>query len=98
MAAEEIEPLARIAPERKGAGPGTAVSGFGRHRRPVMMAVGAILLAIMSYPLVNTLVRGDKAPAAPAVEHQTANPCSVTASRTCHGMNHCRVLYGIMFV
>ena len=35
---------------------------FARHRRPILMAVGAVLLAIMSYPLVNTLIRGDRAP------------------------------------
>ena len=37
-------------------------SAFARHRRPILLAVGAALLAIMSYPLVNTLVRGDSAP------------------------------------
>ncbi len=63
MAAEETDTLSRIAPEKKPAsGAGAATSAFGRHRRPILMAVGAILLAIMSYPLVNTLVRGDEAP------------------------------------
>ncbi|MFD1328333.1 peptidoglycan-binding protein [Mycoplana ramosa] len=67
MAAEETDPLARVAPEQKGTGSGAAAAAFGRHRRPILMAVGAILLAIMSYPLVNTLVRGDEAPKAAAV-------------------------------
>lgn len=63
MAAEETDTLSRIAPEKKPAsGAGAAASAFGRHRRPILMAVGAILLAIMSYPLVNTLVRGDEVP------------------------------------
>lgn len=33
---------------------------LSRHRRPILMAVGAILLALMTMPLVNTLTRGDK--------------------------------------
>ncbi len=32
---------------------------FGRYRRPILMAVGAILLAAMAMPLVNTLMRDD---------------------------------------
>lgn len=62
LAAEETDAIASIAPERNASDAGAAISKFGRHRRPIMMAVGAILLAIMSYPLVNTLVRGDEAP------------------------------------
>ncbi|MBD9373958.1 SEL1-like repeat protein [Rhizobium sp. ARZ01] len=68
MAAEETDTLARVAPERKGSSSGAAAATFGRHRRPILMAVGAILLAIMSYPLVNTLVRGDEAPKPTAIE------------------------------
>ncbi|MDR6754923.1 localization factor PodJL [Mycoplana sp. BE70] len=75
MAAEETDPLARVAPEKKGAGSGAAAATFGRHRRPILMAVGAILLAIMSYPLVNTLVRGDEAPKAlPVAQADIAAP------------------------
>lgn len=76
MAAEETDTLARVAPEKKGSSPGAAAATFGRHRRPILMAVGAILLAIMSYPLVNTLVRGDEAPKATSVEQ-----ASITASQ-----------------
>lgn len=53
-----------------------AGGAFARHRRPILMAVGAVLLAIMSYPLVNTLIRGEPAPvAAPAaIEQQVETP------------------------
>ncbi|HUH48328.1 MAG TPA: peptidoglycan-binding protein, partial [Mycoplana sp.] len=80
MAAEETDTLARVAPEKKGSGSGAAAATFGRHRRPILMAVGAILLAIMSYPLVNTLVRGDEAPnASPVAQADVAAPEAVDA-------------------
>lgn len=66
LAAEEADTMSRVAPAKKaekavkGEKPASALS---RHRRPILLAVGAVLLAIMSYPLVNTLVRGDEAPA-----------------------------------
>lgn len=37
-------------------------STFNRYRRPILMAVGAVLLAAMALPLINTLTRGEKAP------------------------------------
>ena len=37
-------------------------STFSRFRRPILLAVGAALLAIMAYPLVHTLTHGQKAP------------------------------------
>jgi localization factor PodJL len=37
-------------------------SVISRHRRPILMAVGAILLAIMTMPLVNTFLNGSEAP------------------------------------
>jgi localization factor PodJL len=54
--------------------PVASTSAFARHRRPILMAVGAILLALMAMPLVNTLTRGDKAPPPP--------PAAVTAPAT----------------
>ncbi len=51
---------------------------FARHRRPILMAVGAVLLAIMSYPLVNTLIRGEKAPA--VIEQQVEAPAAEDAT------------------
>jgi localization factor PodJL len=65
LAAEEADTISRVAPAKKadkvvkGEKPASALS---RHRRPILLAVGAVLLAIMSYPLVNTLVSGDEAP------------------------------------
>ena len=61
MAAEEADSISRVAPEKKVKAEGSALS---RHRRPILMAVGAVLLVIMSYPLVSTLISGDKAPVA----------------------------------
>ncbi|NML74955.1 peptidoglycan-binding protein [Rhizobium sp. S-51] len=39
-------------------------SAFARYRRPILMAVGAILLAAMAMPLVKTLTGGQSAPTA----------------------------------
>ncbi|MFB2549745.1 peptidoglycan-binding protein [Ensifer soli] len=61
-AAEEVDGNLRAS--RPGV-PSAAGGVFARNRRPIMMAVGAILLVVMSLPLVNTLVRGDAAPDAP---------------------------------
>ncbi|KQZ50705.1 hypothetical protein ASD54_10875 [Rhizobium sp. Root149] len=49
----------------KSAVPTSAASGglrstFTRHRRPILMAIGAVLLVLMTVPLINTLTRGDK--------------------------------------
>jgi len=41
---------------------------FARYRRPILMAVGAVLLAAMAMPLVNTLTRSE---APPVVEEVT---------------------------
>jgi localization factor PodJL len=49
------------------AGAGQA-SLFARYRRPILMAVGAILLAAMAMPLVNTLTRSE----APAIVEESA--------------------------
>ncbi len=48
--------------------PGDGTSLFARYRRPILMAVGAVLLAAMAMPLVNTLTRSE---APPAVEEVT---------------------------
>src|SRR5690606_21458968 len=79
LAAEETDTISRVAPARKteklakGEKPASALS---RHRRPILLAVGAVLLAIMSYPLVSTLVAGDEAP---VVVEQTAITANETA-------------------
>lgn len=58
----------------------TAPSGvratFARHRRPILMAVGAVLLALMAMPLFNTLTRSEKAPAASITTGEAARPAS----------------------
>ncbi|AFL48750.1 localization factor PodJL [Sinorhizobium fredii] len=82
MAVEEADSL-KSAKDNKGP---SAVSGaFARHRRPILMAVGAVLLAIMSYPLVSTMLKGRDAqsvqPAA-AVERKADVE---TASKTSGG-------------
>lgn len=59
LAVEEVDTLNR---GKSSASPSSIGGAFARHRRPILMAVGAVLLAIMSYPLVNTLIRGDSAP------------------------------------
>jgi localization factor PodJL len=59
LAAEEADTLTR---GKSGAAASPIGGAFARHRRPILMAVGAVLLAIMSYPLVNTLISGDRAP------------------------------------
>ncbi len=49
----------RAAKPEKAAGKGSA---FSRFRRPILLAVGAVLLAIMAFPLARTLTSGQKAP------------------------------------
>jgi localization factor PodJL len=58
QAVEEVDTINR----GKGGASASPIGVFSRHRRPILMAVGAVLLAIMSYPLVNTLIRGEQAP------------------------------------
>ncbi|MFW8602812.1 peptidoglycan-binding protein [Rhizobium beringeri] len=41
-------------------------SAFSRYRRPILLAVGAVLLAIMAFPLARTLTSGERAPQPPA--------------------------------
>lgn len=48
----------REAAPARGKGEVSAGSVFNRHRRPILMAVGAVLLVIMTMPLVNTFLGG----------------------------------------
>ncbi len=80
LAAEEAETLNR---GKSGAAASPIGGTLSRHRRPILMAVGAVLLAIMSYPLVNTLIGGDRAPIeAPvaAIEQPAASEQADTAN------------------
>ncbi|GAA3059621.1 cell division protein PodJ [Rhizobium viscosum] len=65
-AAMEIDSNAKPATraERRAAKPDKAGKGgaFSRFRRPILLAVGAVLLAIMAFPLARTLTTGEKAP------------------------------------
>lgn len=64
LAVEEADTLNKVGQGGKASGIGGA---FARHRRPILMAVGAVLLAIMSYPLVsNMLKKHETAPVEPA--------------------------------
>jgi localization factor PodJL len=76
QAAEEVDTMNR----GKGGASASPIGVFSHHRRPILMAVGAVLLAIMSYPLVNTLIRGEQAPGdAPvaAIEQPVTNEIPV---------------------
>jgi localization factor PodJL len=86
LAAEEADTISRVAPAKKvekpvkGEKPASALS---RHRRPILLAVGAVLLAIMSYPLVTTLISGDDAPVLveqTAITSEEAKPATTTGA------------------
>ncbi|MCO5732940.1 peptidoglycan-binding protein [Rhizobium sp. SSA_523] len=53
---------------------------FGRHRRPILMAVGAILLALMAMPLVNTLTRGERSASLPVTTTSQQKPADSRAA------------------
>lgn len=58
---------ATVKGEKKGASPDKTgksgkTSAFSRYRRPILLAIGAVLLAIMAYPLARTLTSGERAP------------------------------------
>ncbi|MCA1443644.1 SEL1-like repeat protein [Ensifer sp. IC4062] len=58
LAVEEADTLNAV---KDGSG-SSGIGAFARHRRPILMAVGAVLLAIMSYPLVSTVLKGRDMP------------------------------------
>ncbi|NVD37688.1 SEL1-like repeat protein [Ensifer sp. HO-A22] len=73
LAVEEADALNKT----KDGGAASGIGGaFARHRRPILMAVGAVLLAIMSYPLVGTMLKGSDATVAEpvAIIKQNASP------------------------
>jgi localization factor PodJL len=80
-AAQETDPLQGGPAKnlRKAAKPAVAKAEGGsmlsRHRRPILMAVGAVLLVLMAMPLVKTLTGGDApAPAPAAIQAPVAQP------------------------
>ncbi|MDG3575291.1 peptidoglycan-binding protein [Rhizobium sp. YJ-22] len=60
-AAQEIDQAQKSAPAKGGSALGSTIK---RHRRPILMAVGAILLAVMALPLAKNFIAPKKAPAA----------------------------------
>lgn len=72
-AAMELDRTQKAIPAAK-AKEEAGVSIFSRFRRPILMAVGAILLVAMAMPLVNTLMSGEKAPV--QIEAQTQDETS----------------------
>ncbi|WP_077962467.1 peptidoglycan-binding protein [Ensifer adhaerens] len=72
LAVEEADTLNKTGDKAATAGIGGA---FARHRRPILMAVGAVLLAIMSYPMVSSMLNKKEMSAEPvAVIEQTVTP------------------------
>jgi len=71
-AAQETDPSQGGSPSKdmRKAAKAAGAKGFGavisQHRRPILMAVGAVLLVLMAMPLAKTLTSGTKAPEAPA--------------------------------
>ncbi|WP_034853958.1 peptidoglycan-binding protein [Sinorhizobium sojae] len=61
LAVEEADTLNRAKDNKA---PSALRGALVRHRRPILMAVGAVLLAIMSYPLVSTVLKGNETPGA----------------------------------
>ena len=53
--------------------PAKGGSAFSRFRRPILLAVGAVLLAIMAFPLARTVTTGAPAPAEVATLSDTQN-------------------------
>ncbi|WP_105381388.1 SEL1-like repeat protein [Neorhizobium alkalisoli] len=87
VAAQEADPAKPVSPAkdmRKAAQPSSGGIGslLSRHRRPILMAVGAVLLALMAMPLAKTFTSGAKAPETPAARieapSQPAAPANVT--------------------
>ncbi|MDM9626328.1 peptidoglycan-binding protein [Rhizobium sp. S152] len=75
-AAVEADPAARTVSakgEKKAKNKDAKAGPLSRFRRPILLAVGAVLLAIMAFPLARTLTTGEPAPA-PEVAVQTQTP------------------------
>lgn len=72
-AARELGPEKGKAAKGKTGAPKAAAGGSAltRYRRPLLLAVGAVLLVVMSMPLVNTLLNGNSVP--PVVDN-TSRP------------------------
>jgi localization factor PodJL len=84
-AAQEVDPSQMGSLPRNVDRPGKAKDGRGpsaflRHRRPILMAVGAVLLALMAMPLIKTVTGGQKSQQTAAVERQDTAPEGMQAA------------------
>jgi localization factor PodJL len=84
-AAQEVDPSQMGSLPRNIEKPGKAKDGRGpstflRHRRPILMAVGAVLLALMAMPLIKTMTGGQKSQQTAAVERQDVPPEDMQAA------------------
>ncbi len=61
---------------------GSAGSAFSRHRRPIMMAVGAVLLALMAMPLIKTVTGSQKTAQVASVASTARPPAEIAAGET----------------
>ncbi|TRL42943.1 peptidoglycan-binding protein [Rhizobium straminoryzae] len=64
-AVQEVNPAAADLSARAGRKQASSTqrglkAALARHRRPILMAIGAVLLALMAVPLAGTLTRGEK--------------------------------------
>ncbi|HET7413770.1 MAG TPA: peptidoglycan-binding protein, partial [Pararhizobium sp.] len=75
-AAAEVETMER-AKKHKGSGLAGLIR---RSRRPILMAIGAVLLAVMSWPLVSAYMRAPEAPV--ASRNAIAQPAATGADAT----------------
>ena len=84
-AAIESDPKAQpLKADKKSKAPKPAggASAFSRFRRPLLLAAGAVLLAIMAFPLARTLTTGQSAPLAEVAVMSDANQAPATADTT----------------
>ncbi|SCW34987.1 localization factor PodJL [Rhizobium mongolense subsp. loessense] len=84
-AAMEADPKAQpVKAEKKSKAPKPAggASAFSRFRRPLLLAAGAVLLAIMAFPLARTLTSGEQAPPAEVsvLSDAAQNPVAANSS------------------
>ncbi len=81
-AAMEADPKASPTKAEKKTQKPAGASAFARFRRPILLAVGAVLLAIMAFPLARTLTSGEQAPSAEVavLSDATQNPVAADSS------------------
>jgi localization factor PodJL len=87
-AAQEVDPSQPAAASKdirktvKAAGKTTSSGKLSQFRRPILLAVGAVLLALMAMPLAKTLTSGSEAPSASLPPPRIEAPAQPTAAQT----------------